>query len=88
MINYKKIGEAAIWAYERPEAIETQTQLLEAVGRAAVAAMIPAADTDGTCPIQCPFLAGCEMVERKEVKPNTWYWFPGPSCPARKGGGA
>lgn len=53
MLDFKKIGEAALYAVAHDEHLH-KDEHAEAIGRAAVAAMIPAPE-DGECNHCCPF---------------------------------
>jgi hypothetical protein len=54
MIDFKKVGLAASRAHGQP-GTETEDGLYEEMGRAAVAAMIPALLPFGCCDCRCPF---------------------------------
>lgn len=97
MMDYKKIGEAALVAAGNVPMSQHKDMgtyydaRKEAAGRAAVAAMIPPLSEDGECPgacvgeDECPFMEGvtCDCTLGLQLPGSAIK--PGPLCPANKG---
>lgn len=86
-LDFKRIGEAAVMAYEKP-CSGGETEHFEAAGQAAVAAMIPIDEKQGLCHGDCPFFymaymkAYCKLEMSKPYEDTIQ---PGPDCPAKRG---
>lgn len=95
MIDFKKIGDAALQAAESASGLIgpmpakwDESPKAIAAGKAAVAAMIPAAQENGMCNPECPFFyydtVDNELSFRCCTERLSKLDCPGPDCPAKE----